>query len=305
MIKRTIEISREPAHVAVRLEQLLLTRNGDTVASIPCEDIGVLVVDHPAATYTHGALAQLARSSAVLVVCGRDHLPAAVLLPLAGHSEVVWRLWDQLRVRKPLRKQLWKQLVRAKIRAQARNLPPDCPAQSKLLDYSRFVRSGDPTNIEAQAARVYWDNWLPEEPFSRHADDHALNGLLNYGYAIVRAALARAIVAAGLLPTLGLSHRNRGNAFCLADDLIEPLRPLVDLRARELYRRGCVELTQEAKAHLLEILAAPVRMGKQSGPLMVNLHRMVASLLACFRGEACLLEIPEACSSTGTAACGS
>ncbi len=296
MIKRTIEISREPAHVAVRLEQLLLSRNGDTIASIPCEDIGVVVVDHAGTTYTHGALAQLARSDAVLVVCGQDHLPSAVLLPLANHSQIVWRLTDQMRVRRPLRKQLWKQLIRAQIRAQARNLPEDCPAQSKLLDLSRFVRSGDPNNVEAHAARVYWDNWLPEEPFCRGADEHGLNPMLNYGYAIVRAAIARALVAAGLLPALGLSHRNRANAFCLADDLIEPIRPLVDARARELWRRGCGELTQETKAHFLEILAEPVSMNGEKGPLMVNLHRMVASLVDCFRGESRLLEIPQACS---------
>ena len=169
------------------------------------------------------------------------------------------------------------------------------PGALKTPRLCALVLSGDPTNVEAQAARVYWDNWLPEEPFCRHADDHALNSLLNYGYAIVRAAMARALVAAGLLPALGLSHRNRSNAFCLADDLIEPLRPLVDLRARELYREGRTELTQEAKGRLLELLADPVRMGKEHGPLMVNLHRMVASLVQCYQGEAALLEIPRAC----------
>lgn len=295
MIKRTIEISREPAHLAVRLEQLLLRRDGQTVASIPCEDIGVVVVDHPAATYTHAALAELARRDAVVVICGQNHLPAAVLLPIADHSEVVSRTADQLAAGKPLRKRLWKQLVRAKIRGQAGNLSAGSPARSKLLHLAREVRSGDPTNIEAQAARVYWDNWLDGEPFSRRAHPHALNPLLNYGYAIVRAAVARAVVAGGLLPMLGLAHSNRSNAFCLADDLIEPLRPLVDRRARELYRQGLDQLTQQTKAPLLEILAEPVRMGGEKGPLMVNLHRMVASLVRCFRGQDQRLEIPQAC----------
>jgi CRISPR-associated protein Cas1 len=281
--------------LAVRLEQLLVRRDGQTVASIPCEDIGVVVVDHPATTYSHAALAELARRDAVLVVCGQNHLPAAVLLPLADHSEVVWRIADQLAVSKPLRKQLWKQLVQAKIRAQAGNLPAESPARSKLLHLARQVRSGDPTNIEAQAARVYWENWLDGESFSRRAHPHALNPLLNYGYAIVRAAVARALVAGGLLPMLGLSHCNRSNAFCLADDLLEPLRPLVDRRARDLYRQGHDQLTQEVKAPLLELLAEPVRMGGETGPLMVNLHRMVASLVRCFRGEDQRLEIPEAC----------
>jgi CRISPR-associated protein Cas1 len=295
VIKRTIEVSREPAHLTVRLEQLLIQRNGETAGSIPCEDIGIVMVDHPGTTYSHAALTALARSDAVLVVCGRNHLPAAVLLPLADHCQVVWRIADQIAVGKPLRKRLWKQLVQAKIRAQAANVPPDYPARAKLLDLARNVRSGDPSNVEAHAARVYWDNWLPEEVFRRDADARGLNSLLNYGYAVVRAALARALVAAGLMPALGLFHSNRANAFCLADDLIEPLRPLVDSRARELYRQGYEELTQEGKAKLLEILTERVRLGGETGPLMVNLHRMVASLVRCYQGEAKRLEIPRAC----------
>jgi CRISPR-associated protein Cas1 len=292
LIKRTIEISREAAHVTVQHGQLLLKRDGEVVGRVPCEDIGVVLVDQQQVSYSHAALAALAESDAVLVVCGRNHLPAAVLLPLSDHSQVVWRINEQLAVGKPLKKQLWKQLIQAKIRAQAANLSPRSPARSKLLDYARQVRSGDPTNLEAQAARVYWQNWLPEEAFRRDADLDGLNSLLNYGYAVVRAALARAIVAAGMLPSLGLKHSNRSNAFCLADDLIEPLRPLVDDRARELYRQGFTELTTEAKAGLLKLLADDVQFGAETGPLFVNLHRFVASLVKCFQGTAKQLEIP-------------
>src|SRR5207244_10602060 len=137
-----------------------------------------------------------------------------------------------------LKKQLWRQLIQAKIRGQALNLEVRSPARSKLLDYARQVRSGDASNLEAQAARVYWQNWLPEEVFRRDADASGLNSLLNYGYSVLRAAVARAIVAAGMQPSLGLKHSNRSNSFCLADDLLEPLRPIVDDRARELYRQG-------------------------------------------------------------------
>ena len=305
MIKRTIEVSREPAHLTVRLGQLLLQRGDQTAASIPCEDIGVVVVDEPRTTYSHAALAALARSDAVLVVCGDDHLPAAVLLPLADHSQVVWRIAEQVAISKPLRKQLWRQLVRAKIRAQAANLPEDCSGRHKLRELAQGVRSGDPAYVEAQAARVYWQHWLPNEPFRRDADAPGLNALLNYGYAIIRAAMARALVAAGLLPALGLFHSNRSNAFCLADDLIEPLRPLVDRRVRELREQGHQELRPETKAGLLALLADPVRLGRQRGPLMVSLHRMVASLVRCYGGEADRLEIPRACSSADTDVCGS
>jgi CRISPR-associated protein Cas1 len=292
LIKRTLEISREPAHLTVRHGQLLLKRGDELVGQIPCEDIGLVLVDQPGTTYAHAALVALAESDAALVVCGRDHLPLAVLLPLADHTQVVWRVSEQIAVRRPLRKQLWKQLVQAKIRGQAANLAPGYPARSKLLDYARQVRSGDPSNLEAQAARVDWLNWLPEEAFRRDADAGGLNPLLNYGYAVVRAAVARALVAAGLLPSLGLKHSHRSNAFCLADDLIEPLRPLVDDRARELYRQGFAELIPEAKAGLLKLLADDVRLGDETGPLMVALHRYVASLVKCFQGQAKKLEIP-------------
>src|ERR1051325_4243226 len=148
LIKRTLEISREPAHLTVKLGQFLIKREGNVVAQVPCEDIGVVLVDHPQRTYSHAALAALAESDAALVVCGRDHLPAALLLPLSDHSQVVWRLGDQLAVTRPVRKRLWQQIIVGKIRAQAANLEAGCPARSKLLDYARQVRSGDPKNLE-------------------------------------------------------------------------------------------------------------------------------------------------------------
>lgn len=296
MIKRTIEISRQPAHLSIRHAQLTLQRDGQTIGQIPCEDIGTVVVDHPQVTYTQSALASLAESGATVVICGRNHLPAALLLPLADHGEVVWRIASQQAVRAPARKQLWRQLVRAKIRAQAANLDADCPARRKLLDMAGEVRSGDPTNREAQAARVYWAHWLPEGPFRRDPDLRGLNALLNYGYAVVRAAIARALVAAGLLPAIGIHHCNRANAFCLADDLIEPIRPLVDERVRRLHLGGHADLCPETKAFLLEMLAMRIRGAEGTGPLMIGLQRMVDSLARCFEGEEKRLEIPRACS---------
>ena len=299
MIKRTIEISREPAHLAVRHKQLLLKRNGEVVGSIPCEDLGMVVVDHPQTTYTHAALAALAESDAALVVCGHDHLPVAVLLPLSDHSQVVWRINDQIAAKKPLHKRLWKQLIQAKIRAQAGNLAVDSPARKKLLAFAAAVRSGDPTNREAQAARLYWSNWLihpdvevSDRQFRRAREGMAPNALLNYGYAVVRAAIARSLVSSGLLPSLGIKHVHRANAFCLADDLIEPLRPLVDHRVRELYWEGRSELDQPTKAALLELLTTPVFTNNRQGPLLVALHTLTASLAKCYDGTAKELQIP-------------
>jgi CRISPR-associated protein Cas1 len=304
VIKRTIEVSSEPTHLTARLEQLLIQRHGGNVDSIPCEDIGVVVVDQPQTTYTHAALAALARWQAVMVVCGPDHLPVAMLLPMANHSQVVWRIKEQLGMHKPLRKQLWRQIIRAKIRAQALMLSKEKPARLKLLDLARLVRSGDPNNIEAQAAKVYWAHWLPEGTFRRDVDLPDINAFLNYGYAILRAAMARALVGAGLLPAVGLVHSNRSNAFCLADDLIEPLRPLVDRRVRELHADGRHELNRQEKAFLLEVLSERVRLGEEKGPLMVSMHSMVASLVKCFQGREKHLEIPRPCFLADTDVCG-
>lgn len=304
MIKRTIEISREPVHLAVRLDQLLL-RHPDLPdaadPSIPCEDIGVVMVDHPQTTYSHAALTRLMEFGAAVVLCGRDHLPLGLLLPIADHTEVVWRIHDQIAIRRPLRKQLWKQIVVAKVRAQAANLETGSKERSKLLALARRVGSGDPANIEAQAARLYWSAWLGDgTAFRRDPDGDGLNALLNYGYAVLRAAVARAVVAAGLHPALGLRHANRSNAFCLADDLVEPIRPIVDARVRELHREGRLGLDQPTKGRLLELLTAEVELDGQRGPLMVALHRTAASLVRCYEGTARKLLLPVA---VGAEAC--
>jgi CRISPR-associated protein Cas1 len=295
MIKRTVEISREPAHLTVELDQLILERNGQQLGRIPCEDLGLLMVDHQGASYSHAALAALMRCDATVVVCGRDHLPIGILLPLADHTQVVWRIRDQVGIAKPLRKQLWKQLVQAKIVAQAENLPDGSAARTKLRALAAEVRSGDPANVEARAARLYWSVWLDGEPFRRDPDGEPPNHFLNYGYAVLRASLARALVAAGLLPALGLHHHNRANAFCLADDLIEPLRPMVDAAARDLHQQGRRELDRSAKTVLLDLLAATAMVGGHTGPLMVALHRMVASLVRSYESGQAVLEIPVLC----------
>lgn len=313
MIKRTVEVSREPAHLSVRLKQLVLSRDGQVVGSVPCEDLGVVVVDHPQATYTHAALSALAEADATLVVCGRDHLPVAVLLPLADHTTVVWRVREQIGAGRPLCKRLWQQIVRAKILAQAGNLAAGSPPERRLRQLAGEVRSGDPTNAEAQAAKVYWSAWLVNAPepdgqrtaFRRDPDGEGANALLNYGYAIMRAGVARALVAAGLIPSLGLHHRHRANAFCLADDLVEPLRPIVDARVRELLGAGQTTLEQPTKAALLELLGTPVTTRGGRGPLLVALHRYAASLVECFQGQRRRLEIPQPCESADTGACGS
>lgn len=309
MIKRTIEISRRPAYLSARLDQLIVQpfdAPKEEAASIPAEDIGVVVVDHGQVTYSHGALQTLLDSGACLVVCGRDHQPAGLLLPISSHTQQVERLRLQINATRPTNKRLWQQLVIAKLRAQAANLPTNPNEktnkggvyQRKLASLAGQVKSGDTTNVEAQAAKVYWAAW--RESGGRHLrgwyrdkDGYdPLNIHLNYGYAILRAAVARALVVAGLHPALGLHHQNRSNAFCLADDLMEPLRPLIDHEAMALIREGREELDQSNKARLLALLAAPCAMDDQLGPLMVQLHRMTASLVRCLAGQEKRLEVP-------------
>jgi CRISPR-associated protein Cas1 len=300
VIKRTIEISSQPLHLAVQRQQLLLKPPGpraEPVASIPCEDIGLVVVDHPQSSYTHAALAELLDAGAALVVCNHKHLPTGVLLPFANHTEVVWRLQDQIALPKPARKRLWQQIVVAKIKNQAAFLDHEPAAQQRLRALARTVRSGDPANVEAQAARVYLDSWLDEQAgFQRRWDGgDIINILLNYGYAVMRAAVARTLVGAGLHPALGFHHSNRSNAFCLADDFVEPLRPFVDAVVRDLVRRSVINLDRSSKAELLGLLAATVRISDTTGPLMVALHRSVASLARCIGRETTRLELIEPC----------
>lgn len=298
MLRHTIEISQDSAYLSSQRRQLLIKRPGDTTQFFPFEDVGFVIVDQPRVTYSHGMLQSLVDAGGALVVCGRDHLPAGVLLPLGEHGEIVWRIQDQVSMSKPLQKRLWQQIVRAKIEAQAANLPDDSAAFRRLRELAQTVKSGDPANHEAQAARVYWSAWLEDtayattESFRRQRFGPAPNPLLNYGYAIIRAAVARAIVCAGLMPAIGLHHSNRSNAFCLADDLMEPLRPLVDARVRQYVDAGTLELTPDTKAGLLNLLTAEVEYREVYGPLMVALHTYAVSLARCLAGDAKRLEIP-------------
>jgi CRISPR-associated protein Cas1 len=319
VIKRTIEISREPAHLAVRQEQLLILRKRESdrsplpahppnlAGSIPCEDLGVVMVDSRETTYSHHALARLAEHGAAVVICGQDHHPVAMCLPISTNTELLARLDAQIGASKPTLKRLWQQIVIAKVAAQAVALSP-CggeavqQARRKILSLARRVRSGDPDNVEAQAAAIYWPALFDgcdsvATPFRRAAGDRLArnpNSLLDYGYSALRAAIARAIVAAGLLPALGIKHVGRSNPYCLADDLMEPLRPLVDRRVRWLAQRGELELCQPVKAELLGVLTEEIGPHKSKGPLLVAVTRYVSSFVRVLTGEEETITIPAA-----------
>ena len=295
MIKRIIEISKAKTYLSVKYGQLIVKREGEQVSSIPCEDIGVLLVDHSGVTYTHSVFTELLRYGAAVVLCSGNHHPTGMLLPVESNTVQTERFRQQIEAKEPVKKRLWKQIVRAKIKHQAKLVGKDSDVYKTLTTLRDRVRSGDPDNIEAQASRKFWPAYLQDEKFKRDVDGAAPNNLLNYGYMVLRAAIARALCSAGLLPSLGIHHRNRYNAFCLADDILEPFRGFVESKVREICEQEGVsdKLEQPTKAKLLEVLYEPVKIKGYEGPLMVGLHRTAASLQRCFANEQKYLDLPE------------
>jgi len=301
MIKKTLYFSN-PAYLSLRNGQLVIkmpeVEKSDNVASIikeqsvvtkPIEDIGLVVLDNRQITLTQGLLAALIEQGCAVVTCDSRSMPIGLHLPLSGNTTLGERFRDQLNASQPLRKQLWQQTIRQKIENQAAVLQEHTNSETRCMSvWATDVRSGDPDNLEARAAAYYWKNIFPELPgFVRGRDGFPPNNLLNYGYAILRAVVARALVASGLLPTLGIHHHNRYNAYPLADDIMEPYRPYVDELVIGLMRRhpDYSELTRDMKAELLTIPTLEVRIDNLRRPLMVAAAITTASLYKCFSGE--------------------
>ncbi|HYC39050.1 MAG TPA: type II CRISPR-associated endonuclease Cas1 [Chitinophagaceae bacterium] len=293
MIKRTICIEN-PCHLKCRNDQLVLNYEGirglEQVPekTVPVEDIGIVVLDHQQITVSHFLLDRLLQNNAAVITCNATHHPNGMLLNLDGNTVQSERFRVQIEASEPLKKQLWQQTVRAKIQNQCRLLERlKLPAET-LKNYAEKVRSGDADNLEARAAGYYWQYLFPPTwKFFRKRDGPPPNNLLNYGYAILRATVARALVGSGLLPTLGIFHRSRYNAFCLADDVMEPYRPFVDSVVRGIIDRtsNIETLTSELKVELLRIPALDVQLKGETSPLFVAVQRTSASLARCFLGQ--------------------
>lgn len=301
MIKKTLYFGH-PAYLSLAHKQLVVKLPGvdsnpdlpqvlkeETTRTIPIEDIGVVVLDHKQITLTQALLAALLEGKAAVVCCDVRSLPTGLFLPLAGNSVQNERFRQQIEASGPLLKQLWQQTVRAKIINQASLLHQQLGQPSRsLLRMAENVRSGDPDNMEAQAAAHYWKRLFPQQPdFKRDREGAPPNHLLNYGYAILRAVVARALVSSGLLPIYGIHHHNRYNDYCLADDIMEPYRPFVDSLVIDVMARMPVteELTTDLKRAMLGVPVIDVRIGNKRSPLMVAVSQTTSSLAKCFAGE--------------------
>lgn len=295
MIKRTLYFGN-PVYLSKKNNQLKIKMpEKENEKSVPIEDIGIVIIDNPQVTITHGALSSLLSNNAAVITCDRRHMPQGMLLNLdSGHVQSeMYR--DQIEASEPLKKQLWQQTIKAKISNQAALLKRKKIPITNMMHWAKKVRSGDPDNYEGRAAAYYWDNLFPKMlEFKRDKDGEAPNQLLNYGYAILRAITARSLAASSLLPTLGIHHANKYNAYCLADDVMEPYRPFVDEIVYTIVRNGedFYELSNSIKKQLLEIATVDVVINDKKSPLMVGMQRTTASLAKCFAGEVRKVKYP-------------
>lgn len=293
MIKRTLCIE-SPCHLHCQHEQLVVSYarvkglEEQPDKTVPIEDIGMLLLEHQQITITHYLLNKLASNNSAVITCNSQHHPSGLLMPLEGHSLQSERFRFQVEASEPLKKQLWQQTIKAKIGNQAAVLAHWQLPHQLLLNLKQAVKSGDSHNHEAQASAHYWKHLFPAVwQFFRHREGPPPNNLLNYGYAIIRATMARALTGAGLLPALGIFHRNRYNAYCLADDIMEPYRPFVDLMVRGMIDKTShiEELNRDLKNQLLTLPAIDVQIEAENSPLFVAMQRTAASLARCFAGE--------------------
>ncbi|MBI1738276.1 MAG: type II CRISPR-associated endonuclease Cas1 [Acidobacteria bacterium] len=295
MTERVIEIADGPARLHVRLEQLVIERDGQPEVTTPLAELAALVLTNPRVQLTQAVISGIAVAGGSVVICDRNYLPAAMMLPLQSHFLQTERLARQTQISAPLRKRLWQQIVQAKIKAQSRLLTELHGDDGGLKALAAQVRSGDPENIEAQAARRYWRLLFASTKFRRDREAPDQNRHLNYGYTVLRAIVSRAICGAGFHPSIGLQHRNRYDPFSLAADLMEPFRPLVD-RAVALWIQEhdpLEPLDPEAKEWLVGSLQFRFEVNKEERTLFDIFARMASSLAQVLLGSEARLELPE------------
>lgn len=304
MIKRTLYFGN-PAYLSLKMKQIVIKMpqkndgdlpiGEDVVKTIPIEDTGIVILDNKQITITQGLMEALLENNCALITCDSKRMPTGLMLPLAGNTIQTERFKSQIEASLPLKKQLWQQTIEAKISNQAAVLKyVTGEPQNNMLKWAGSVKSGDSENMEARAAVYYWKTIFADEFFTRDNDSDGRNGLLDYGYAILRAIVARALVGAGLIPTLGIHHHNRYNAYCLADDIMEPYRPYVDKLVLDILEEdSCATISQSVKTKLLGLPVTEVIINEHRSPLMLAVSQTVSSLVKCYRGESRRLIYPE------------
>lgn len=305
MIKRTLYFGN-PAYLSLKLKQMMIKmpqkNDGDlpsgeeVVRTIPIEDIGIVILDNKQITITQGLMEELLENNCAIVTCDSKRMPVGLMLPLAGNTIQTERFRMQIDASLPLKKQMWQQTIEAKISNQAALLELVTGMEHKnMLKWAGSVKSGDTENMEARAAVYYWKTLFEDDPyFTRDNECDSRNALLNYGYAILRAVVARALVGGGLIPTLGIHHHNRYNAYCLADDIMEPYRPYIDKLVIEiLAEEPCASISTRIKSRLLNIPVIEVCINGKRSPLMLAVSQTVSSLVKCYKGECRKVAYPE------------
>jgi CRISPR-associated protein Cas1 len=295
MSKRIIEIATEGCYLKVRHNQLIIERAGEEVGSIPIEDMSALIVDHPQTLITQAVLRELLKANVMIISSDERHQPVGLLLPLDSHTTQTERFAAQVELGLATKKNLWKQVVQGKVRGQAKVLHDVTGNDAGISQLVKKVRSGDPSNIEAQAARRYWSRLFASEQFKRDRFAEDQNRYLNYGYAVLRALVSRSLCAAGLHPSIGIHHKNRYNSYCLADDLMEPYRPLVDINVWQIvddfgHKK---DMDREIRLRLIEIIKREVTVDGEKLTFQGAVQKSAQSLARVMLGQEKLLSLPE------------
>ena len=292
MIKRIIEVSK-PSYLHLKNKQLLIEQDHKQVGQIPIEDIGVLILEHSAICLTQPLIIECQKNNTTIIFCDEKHLPYSTILPIVEGNNLHQKILNQqINITEPVRKNLWKQIIVQKIQNQASTLKQFNKPFARLEKLANEVKSGDKGNLEGLAAQYYWKALFGKD-FVRNQNMDGVNAVLNYGYSIIRAMVARSIVASGLHPAIGLFHHNQYNGLCLADDLMEPFRPWVDAIAYKLYQQdNNIKITQTIKVPFLNLTSQTIFMKNKNMPLMVAVHYLTADLKRNFAKESKKLTYP-------------
>ena len=291
MIGRIVEIAGDGRHLSLDRGFLVISHRKDELGRIPIDDVAALIGNAHGLSYSNNLLVALAERGAPFVLCGAHHRPVGLLWPVDSHHRQAARMDAQLRASLPLRKRLWKQVTQTKIGMQAAVIGLFDGPEAPLRRLASTVRSGDPSNVEGRAARLYW-NLLFGKAFRRDHDGDGINGLLNYGYTVLRATVARHLMAAGLHPGIPLHHANEGNPMRLVDDLMEPFRPLVDACVRKLTETGRGDVDSETKRTLALLPVRNICLDRGVSPVSLVIQRMVVSLAQLYEDPKATLELP-------------